>query len=813
MRITRKLGILVAFPLIAAIAFAALAVTITASNALSAERVRGLVVVSAEAGKLAQKLRSERAAAVSALIDDTTTAVDEYQAKIDDTNRSIEAYQAARATLIQVPDVTAELLDQVDDHLEQLDTRRTEVNEREIATSTAAFAYRIVIADLLNYRDSIAEAGGATTELATDLRSAAALSQAAEYIGLQHVHVLRALDHGTLTATAKQDILLARVGYEEARMSFSGLATDEWRDLLDDSQDGSAVAGAQRMEDAVARTDVGESIDVDHKAWNIAMDGKGARLVNVQTHIDEQLVANVTQLRDGQRDAALLEIGAVVAVAAIAITLAVSLGRPVVRGLRRLRDAARHVAADELPQAVARLDDHEVLGELTPEEFASSMTPPVDITGRDELAEVGKAFNEVHHEAIRVAAQQALLRVHIASIFVSLARRGHALSGRLTEALDEAERAELDPERLDRLFRLDHLVTLLSRSNDSLLVLGGTSPAKVRTSHEPLADVLTAAQGQIEQYTRVQVGSCDIPLAVVSTSVDDVVKLLAELLDNAAQYSRDEVSLEARQSKDSVTITIRDAGIGIEPGVLDSINRRLATVSPLDLEAVRSMGLTVVGHIAHRLGVHVELRGAHPHGTIAEVVLPMSIMSSDLPDKDTTAKRPTLKAPLFTSVAPPVITPPKLRPAPATRGVGLVDTLTNIPVVNFDWRSTEAPSTTVEVSAEPAETPPSTDRQENPVTLPQREPAQTEQPEQPEQLEQTEQPEPADEPDVGDDGLPRRVPLANLEPGHLDAPNPQPQREYRDPSAVGATYAAYARGLASKRSSTLFTTEGSRTES
>src|SRR4029079_3931540 len=99
---------------------------------------------------------------------------------------------------------------------------------------------------------------------------------------------------------------------------------------------------------------------------------------------------------------------------------------------------------------------------------------------KDELDAVAKAFNSVHHEALRTAAEQVLLRAGVGATFVALARRGERLTGALTSELDRAGRDEQDPDRLARLFVLDHLAARMTRNNESLLVLGGEGTVRIR---------------------------------------------------------------------------------------------------------------------------------------------------------------------------------------------------------------------------------------------------------------------------------------------------------------------------------------------
>jgi signal transduction histidine kinase len=462
----------------------------------------------------------------------------------------------------------------------------------------------------------------------------------------------------------------------------------------------------------------------------------------------------------------------------------------------------------DLPTAVRRVDQQQGLGGLSPSEYAARTTPPLQVQGENELSEVGEAFNIVHREAIRVSAQQALLRFHVGAIFVRLARRGHSLTGRLTAELDEAERNEQDPERLQRLFRLDHLASLIGRANDSLLVLGGSSAAKVRTTDASLDEVLQAAQSRIEYYTRIEAGADD-GAWVKADVVDDVVQLLAELMDNATRYSESAAEITARVLTGKVIIQVRDHGIGIEPERLGRLNERLTRDTPVDLEAMQAMGLTVVGFLAGRHGIEVELRPSIGGGIVAEVAVPGALLSFTAPPKvERVPERPTAiaapppprpapipvprqreNAPLFNqSAAPPPAPPrpaPQQRPAP-TAGPRALPAGPSRTAIEGDTRPlpvlssaataylSEMPEITFEVTVVHAD--PSLRAGQ---ALPRAEPA---------------------PPLSGPGGLPTRKPMSNLVPGAIA---PSPGRDgtpiERNPRSIGATYSAYARGLSGSR--------------
>lgn len=768
MRITRKLGLLVSVPLVAVLAFATLTVVTTWNDAVRADHLRGLVVTGAEAGELAHRLQRERAAALLVLTGGPA-ATDLFIERVAATEQQVGPYRQARAGLTAaLPARTGTLLARIESQLAGLPRLRELVEQRRGAASAVAFAYRILVADLIDLRESVAQA--APADVADRVRAGAALSIAAEQIGRQQVAVLRAVEFGSLTPAAGREVIAAQGGHEEALLTFDRLATPAWRAALDRAATSEDALAARRLEDQVARTPAGTRLRVDPAEWTAALDGSMRRLRETEAQVDADLLREVTALRAGARQLTGGQITAVVLAVAVAVAVTVVLGRPVVRGLRQLRDAAHDVAYSRLPAAVRALEDSAALGDLSPEQFADQAEPPVAVRGQDELAEVGAAFNTVHREAVRTAAEQAKLRLSIAAIMRNLARRGQKLTDRLTAALDDVERDELNPRRLSQLYQLDLMATLLGGTNESLLVLGGAGAAQVRTVDEPLAAVVRAAQGRVEQYQRIETGVIDEGVLVRAIAIDDVVKLVAELLDNACRYSSPTapVRLDARWLSDRVIVQISDEGIGIDAERRQQLNDRLATRPPLDLAAVEAMGLTVVAYLAARHRLRVELKAAapdgRPGGTIAEVTLPPDLVAIGPSFRNRAGGLVPPWPPLPDQTRPAITTTPApethpYRSAPGSRWFTHARYLAGA-------RPDPSWGTAADAGWQAAAG----------ATRPQ--PAGT-----------------------TSGGLPVRRPGAQLVPGGVEPEtNRVPATEWRDPVRAGAVAAAYSRGLTSGRS-------------
>ncbi|MEX2100386.1 MAG: HAMP domain-containing protein, partial [Acidimicrobiia bacterium] len=295
--------------------------------------------------------------------------------------------------------------------------------------------------------------------------------------------------------------------------------------------------------------------------------------------------------------------------------------RAVVRPVRKLTAAARDMSERRLPQLVESL---RVGGDIT-------LIEPVivEVDSEDEIGELARAFYDVESVTTQVAVEQSrLLRKGMGDLFVNLARRNQSLLERQLELLDELERNEHDPGALDSLFKLDHMATRMRRNAESLLVLSGAEQPRQWQQPIPLVDVVRAAAAEIADFPRVELLGVDQQLAVSGRAVADLAHLIAELLENATQFSPPEaaVVVSGAGTADGFVLVIADQGIGLPAERLAAVNHLLARPPVVGLALTRALGLHVVGLLAVRLGIRVELRRGAPLGTMALVTIPQEIL-------------------------------------------------------------------------------------------------------------------------------------------------------------------------------------------
>jgi hypothetical protein len=204
------------------------------------------------------------------------------------------------------------------------------------------------------------------------------------------------------------------------------------------------------------------------------------------------------------------------------------------------------------------------------------------------------------------------------------ALRAQALAERLLLTIEDAERQEDDPGRLDFLFEIDHLATRLRRESERQLLFADRVPAPMAPEPAPLADVIRIAVGHCAEYQRVRIA--ELPAERIDNAVaEDLPHLLAELIDNGLALSP--ALAQVRVSGyvlggGGLLIQIDDEGIGMDETLFAELNAGLRIpTEPGDLERPHT-GLRLVGLIAQRHLLQIRLHPGVPRGVSAQVMIP-----------------------------------------------------------------------------------------------------------------------------------------------------------------------------------------------
>jgi signal transduction histidine kinase len=367
-------------------------------------------------------------------------------------------------------------------------------------------------------------------------------------------------------------------------------------------------------------------LGISARQWYTSMSAMLGRLRGVEQQVTTSVIMRAQQLHQGAEDSAALSaiLSALLLIVALAATFAVA--RSIVRPLRKLRSDALRIASAGLPEKMLAIAEAE-------DPTAELAVAPVSVDSTDEIGQVARAFDEVHRQAVKLAANEAVLRRSMNAIFVNLSRRSQSLLLRLVKQIDSLEQSEDDPNRLASLFTMDHLVTRMRRHSENLLVLAGHESARKQAEPVALPDIVRAAVSEILEYGRVAV-NVQPEISVAGQSVSDIVHLLAEILENATTFSAEHalvhVTAEAVPSGGAL-INVIDSGVGLPADRLADLNYRLDNPPAADVSVSRHMGLFAVSHLAARHGVRVRLRQAEPHGLTALVWIPERLLTRQWP--------------------------------------------------------------------------------------------------------------------------------------------------------------------------------------
>ncbi|MFG3494655.1 nitrate- and nitrite sensing domain-containing protein [Streptomyces sp. NPDC047928] len=447
---------------------------------------------------------------------------------------------------------------------------------------------------------------------------------------------------------AQQSVAFNSYNYLEqiALLEYVSGGTQEDEDKLRQIMTGKATEGAKRLQQAGLNPPKGQdgsvftgmagaigkskdadevkglkSQDITPETWMGAATAKFEGYTEIEQGLVDKAVNEASRVADEAKTDAFVNGGIVVIALLTAFILAGLMARQMSRSMRELRTAAFGIAEQRLPMLVDQLS-------RTEPGRVDTRVQPIPIDSQDEIGEVARAFDQVHREAVRLAAEQAMLRGNVNAIFTNLSRRNQSLiEGQLT-LITDLENNEADPDQLENLFKLDHLATRMRRNGENLLVLAGEEPGRRWDQPVPLVDVMRAASSEVEQYERIELSG--VPEAEIhGQAVTDLVHLLAELLENATTFSspQTKVRVTATRLPDGrVMIEIHDKGIGLTAEDFADINHKLANPPTVDAAVSQRMGLFVVGRLADRHGIRVQLRpSGEQAGTTSLIMLPDAI--------------------------------------------------------------------------------------------------------------------------------------------------------------------------------------------
>ncbi|MEU7583594.1 ATP-binding protein [Streptomyces sp. NPDC041068] len=280
------------------------------------------------------------------------------------------------------------------------------------------------------------------------------------------------------------------------------------------------------------------------------------------------------------------------------------------------------------------------------------------------------------------------------------AGRMQALATGMLADLREMEGRHADEDVLTDLLHLDHRTAQAGRIADSVAVLTGARSGRRWARPIVMESILRGAMGRIGGYQRVRVHSAS-EVAVAGHAAEGVMHALAELLDNAANFSppTSEVHVYIEEVAAGVIISVEDSGL-----VMGPVQQRRAehavsgeTKGLGGLSGTR-LGLAVVGRLARKHGLTVSFRPSARGGTGVLLLIPQELISR--PSETAPPQAQALPQPQARALPQPRTTPPASTPAPLPGPADLASA-TGTPHSTPD--STESPAPAPARPAAPAD--------------------------------------------------------------------------------------------------------------
>jgi hypothetical protein len=362
--------------------------------------------------------------------------------------------------------------------------------------------------------------------------------------------------------------------------------------------------------------------------------GKG--LFALQDDVHRIINARADELEAQVERGQLRLVALAIAGMAFVIVLNLLVSRSITRPLRSLTGQATELAQRRLPAAVGRMLDVPV-GRDPPAVDVSPVTVDTD----DELADVAGALNTVQTSVVDLAARQALYRRNIADVFVSLNGRNQELVRRQLGLIGRLISPAATPSLQASMSQLDHLATQMRRNTESLLAVAGVDARRVWQAPVDVDEVVRYALGAVADGRRLVVQPME-PAAVAGANANDVVHLLAELIERALELTAvDDRPVELRGGPKPETggywLAVIDFGAALTPREVQAANRELSGDEPpaADAGPPAQAGpapsppagpYAMAAHLARRAGVDVRIDSSAGWGVTAIVDIPGELM-------------------------------------------------------------------------------------------------------------------------------------------------------------------------------------------
>jgi len=237
-----------------------------------------------------------------------------------------------------------------------------------------------------------------------------------------------------------------------------------------------------------------------------------------------------------------------------------------------------------------------------------------------EIREVNAGFNRMARELARVEQDRAVM----------LAGISHDLRTPLARLRLEAEMSVADPKALAHMAAdIDQLNAVIDKFTEY------ARPEAPQPQPVDLLPHFEALRGRFEGDPRVRL-AIDLPApAVAMADPTDLLRVLVNLVENAARYARGadggpaEVVVQAQVAQEEIDIRVCDQGPGVPPDQLGLLVQPFFRGNAARTEASGAgLGLAIVDKAVQRMRGRLTFRNLEGQGLEVTIVLPRAPMEA-----------------------------------------------------------------------------------------------------------------------------------------------------------------------------------------
>ncbi|MFF0161429.1 sensor histidine kinase [Streptomyces sp. NPDC005263] len=398
---------------------------------------------------------------------------------------------------------------------------------------------------------------------------------------------------------------------------------------------------AQTAEVDVLRSQLAQQVAAFAQLMNVTLPAVAERLREGAS--TSEALTNVTQPSDPQLRKIMHAFASVVESDVKSATALDNERRQARHELAQVVAESERLTKETLPAAISRLREGSS-GDTVLAELAWPQIPLLRGPAESFIREL--AHSERRAAAAQAASAKALSRVQAKAVSM------------LADLREMQERH--GEEVFGDLLKLDHSTSQLGLMTDRLALLMGGRSSRAWNKPIVMESILRGAVGRIAAYRRVRL-HCSTNAAISGYAAEGAMHLIAELVDNAANFSPpiDEVHVYLEERSAGIVVTIEDSGLKMSDAALrraeESVAGRMTDLA--SLQGTR-LGLAVVGRLAVKYGISVNYRPSSRGGTGVVVLLPPQLLAQ----QHDAAPRQTVPRPA------PVAAPARAaQPAPAAQ--------------------------------------------------------------------------------------------------------------------------------------------------